>query len=64
VLFASGVLFPREATAQDWADEIQRLLSNSSCHLERSAAASANAARPEFDPLDQMERFLSLVNHA
>jgi glycosyltransferase involved in cell wall biosynthesis len=60
-LFASGVLFPREATAQDWADEIQRLLSNHSYYLQRSAAASANAARPEFDAKHQMERFLSLV---
>lgn len=60
----SGLLIPREATARGWADEIQRLLSNHSYYLQRSASASANAARPEFDAKHQMERFLSLVAHA
>jgi glycosyltransferase involved in cell wall biosynthesis len=57
----SGLLLPREAAAPDWADEIERLLSNDSYYLMRSAAASANAARPDFDPNHQMGRFLSLV---
>jgi glycosyltransferase involved in cell wall biosynthesis len=64
VLEPSGVLIAPEATAEVWAGEIERLLSDPAYYGQRSAAARANAARPEFDPRYQMERFLSLVSRA
>lgn len=59
----SGILFSPDAPAQTWADEIERLLSDRSLYEAQSAAAAANAARPEFDPDRQIERFLALVSN-
>ena len=60
----SGILLAPDAPAQAWADEIDRLLSDSSLFVARAAAAKANAARREFDPKHQLERFLSLVSNS
>jgi glycosyltransferase involved in cell wall biosynthesis len=58
-----GILLSRQATAREWADEIQRLLTDRSYYSSRSAAAIANTVRPHFDPKCQMERYLALVSN-
>jgi glycosyltransferase involved in cell wall biosynthesis len=63
VLQASGTLLPADAEPRAWAEEIERLLTDSSLYAARSTAARANVARPEFDPKRQLERFLSLVSN-
>ena len=63
VLQESGILVAPDAPPQVWADEIERLFADRSLYAARSAAASANASRPVFDPQAQMERFVSLVSN-
>ena len=61
VLRESGILLPQNAAAEAWAQTIERLLSDQSFYAACSAAASINAARPEFNPKHQMDRFLAIV---
>jgi glycosyltransferase involved in cell wall biosynthesis len=61
VLGDSGILLPQNAAAQEWAQTIERLLSDQSFYAACSAAASINAGRPEFDPFHQVDRFLAIA---
>jgi glycosyltransferase involved in cell wall biosynthesis len=61
VLASSGTLFPADAPARAWADEIERMLTDDAWCVTRSAAACVNAARKEFDVDGQLESFLALA---
>lgn len=61
VLRDSGTLLPQDASADAWAEAIERLLSDPSLYAARSAAASANANRPEFNPSQLVDRFIAIA---
>ena len=56
---------PASASAAEWADAIEAVLSDGSRLAELSAAATANAARPELSFEHNMARFIALAeSHA
>jgi glycosyltransferase involved in cell wall biosynthesis len=62
---AGGVLMPASATAAEWAEAIDGVLSDHSRLAELSAAATANAARPELSFEHNIDKFIALAeSHA
>ena len=56
---------PASAGAAEWADVVEALLSDGSRLAELSAAATANAARPELSFEHNIDRFIALAeSHA
>ena len=62
---AGGVLMPASASAAEWADAVEAVLSDGSRLAALSAAATANVARPELSFEHNMARFTALAeSHA
>jgi D-inositol-3-phosphate glycosyltransferase len=58
---AGGLLLHADASAAEWADAVEALLSDQSRLAELSAAATANAARPELSFEHNIDRFIALA---
>jgi glycosyltransferase involved in cell wall biosynthesis len=62
---AGGVLMPASATAAEWAEAVEAVLSDETRLAQLSAAATANAARPELSLKHNMDKFIALAeSHA
>ena len=58
---AGGRLLPQSAEAAEWADAIEAILSDPALSSSLSAAAAANAMRPEFSFDSNIERFIGVA---
>ena len=62
---AGGLLLRADASAAEWADAVEAVLSDQSRLAELSAAATANVARPELSLEHNIDRFIALAeSHA
>jgi glycosyltransferase involved in cell wall biosynthesis len=60
-MHSGGVLLPPSAPPDEWADAIERVLSDKGLYSRLSQEATQNASRPEFDPNRIADGFLAIA---